>query len=242
MRMKEKIFSLLLLTVPVSSTYNAVNATENNSRVVSFSEYSQTLYSQINEPDLTIDSFQAALRGYNSLLKQGKLEKTHLLTVIDFSRPSSKKRLFIINLKNKKVVYKSLVAHGRNSGDDFARSFSNELNSFKSSLGFYVTGELYTGKHGLSMRLDGVDKDSNCKARERNIVMHGADYVSDSFVKQHARLGRSQGCPALPQEITKEVVNLIKDKSCLFIYYPDKNYIIKSTYLQSNPSDVFMML
>ena len=120
------------------------------------------------------------------------------------------------------------MAHGVNSGGLYARDFSNEEHSHQSSLGFYITGEVYQGKHGQSLRLDGLEKGINDKARDRAVVIHGADYVSDSFIKQNKRLGRSQGCPALPEELTPEIINTIKNKSCLFIYHPSGSYKISS--------------
>ena len=114
------------------------------------------------------------------------------------------------------------MAHGRNTGDEYANSFSNAAESFKSSLGFYATAEIYKGKHGISLKLDGLEKGINNNARERAVVMHGADYVANSFIKNHQRLGRSLGCPAIPVAFTKEIINTIKDKSCLFIYHPSR--------------------
>ncbi|WP_116789619.1 murein L,D-transpeptidase catalytic domain family protein [Flavobacterium psychrotrophum] len=170
----------------------------------------------------TMQCFEKAVKGYNLLKTQGKIQR-HLLTVIDFSRSSNTKRLWIIDMDMQSVVYNTLVAHGRNSGDEFAQSFSNTNSSNMSSLGFYATGELYNGKHGQSLKLDGLENGLNSNARSRGVVMHAADYVSETFIKLHHRLGRSQGCPALPSAITKEVINLIKGKSCLFIYHPEYN-------------------
>lgn len=168
----------------------------------------------------TIGCFEKAVKGYNLLKSQGKIQR-HLLTVIDFSKSSNTKRLWIIDMDLQSVIYNTLVAHGRNSGDEFAQSFSNTNSSNMSSLGFYATGELYNGKHGQSLKLDGLETGLNSNARSRGVVMHAADYVSETFIKLHHRLGRSQGCPALPNGITKEVINLIKGKSCLFIYHPE---------------------
>ncbi|KOS06561.1 hypothetical protein AM493_11345 [Flavobacterium akiainvivens] len=169
-----------------------------------------------------MDCFSMAFKGYNKLKALGKIKKD-LLTVVDFSKSSNTKRLWIIDMATNTVVYNTLVAHGRNSGDEFATSFSNANSSNKSSLGFYATGEIYVGKHGRSLKLDGLEG-ANSNARSRGVVMHAADYVSENFIKQHNRLGRSQGCPALPNNLTAEVINLIKDKSCLFIYHPTKTY------------------
>jgi len=167
------------------------------------------------------DSFSEALKGYYKLKEKG-LVKKEMLTLIDFSLSSNTKRLWVIDLANNTILFQSLVAHGRNTGDEFASNFSNKPSSFQSSLGFYATGEVYKGKHGLSLKLDGLEKGVNCNARNRAVVIHGADYVSDSFIKQHKRLGRSQGCPALPNELTLPIINTIKEQSILFIYHPSR--------------------
>lgn len=169
-----------------------------------------------------LESFKKALTGFYELKRKG-LVKKDILTLIDFSLSSNTKRLWVIDLKTNTILYHSLVAHGRNTGEEFANSFSNAAESYKSSLGFYITGELYNGKHGVSLRLDGLEKGVNDNARARGVVMHAANYVSNVFVKLHKRLGRSQGCPALPDELTKEIVTTIKDKSCLFIYHPSRD-------------------
>jgi len=170
-----------------------------------------------------LESFKEALKGYYLLKEKGLIQKD-ILTLVDFSLSSNTKRLWVIDMATNTVLYNSLVAHGRNTGDEFANSFSNANSSFKSSLGFYATGEIYNGKHGMSLRLDGLEKGVNSNARERGVVIHSADYVSNSFIKNNKRLGRSQGCPAIPAESLNEIVNTIKDKSCLFIYHPSRNF------------------
>ena len=162
-----------------------------------------------------------AIKGYY-LLKQKGLIKKDILTLIDFSLSSNTKRLWVIDLVTGDVLFHSLVAHGRNTGDEFASTFSNAAESYKSSLGFYATGEIYNGKHGMSLKLDGLEKGVNDQARARGVVMHAADYVSDSFIKNNHRLGRSQGCPAVPVALSKEIIDAIKDKSCFFIYHPSR--------------------
>lgn len=164
-------------------------------------------------------SFKKAMEGYFKLKEKGIIQKD-ILTLVDYSLSSKENRLWVIDLKNNIILFQSLVSHGRNSGNEFAGKFSNKPESYKSSLGFYLTGETYYGKHGYSLRLDGLEKGINDNARARAIVVHGADYVSESFVKQNGRLGRSLGCLALSQGLTKEVIDAIKDKSCLFVYYP----------------------
>lgn len=164
-------------------------------------------------------SFTKAMEGYFKLKEKGIIQKD-ILTLVDYSLSSNENRLWVIDLKNNIILFQSLVSHGRNSGNEYAVKFSDKPESYKSSLGFYVTGETYYGKHGYSLRLDGLDKGINSNARARDIVVHGANYVSEKFARQNGRLGRSLGCLALSQELTKEVIDTIKDKSCLFVYYP----------------------
>ena len=168
-----------------------------------------------------IESFTEALKGYYSLKDKGLIKKD-ILTLVDFSLSSNSKRLWVINLTTGDILFHSLVAHGRNTGDEFASNFSNAAESYKSSLGFYATGEIYNGKHGMSLKLDGLEKGVNDNARARGVVMHAADYVSNSFIRNNNRLGRSQGCPAVPVELSKEIISVIKDKSCFFIYHPSR--------------------
>lgn len=165
--------------------------------------------------------FQRAIEG----MREYEFEKTNLLTIIDYTKASHKKRLFVIDLENEKVLYHILVAHGKNSGVHFAQDFSNKNRSLMSSPGFYTTAETYFGKHGYSLKLDGLEEGINDHARERLIVIHGADYVSEDFIQKYDRIGRSWGCPALPLDLTKEVINLIKEGSCLYIHTDDEYYI-----------------
>jgi hypothetical protein len=181
-----------------------------------------SVYSQIDANSFALPSFESfnlALDGFNYLKNKGLIQK-NILTIVDFSLSSNAKRLWVIDLDKNIVLFQTLVAHGRNTGDEYAKAFSNQAESFKSSVGFYATAEIYRGKHGMSLKLDGLQKGLNDKARERAVVMHGADYVSETFIKQHSRLGRSLGCPAVPVELNQKIINLIKDKSCLFIYHP----------------------
>lgn len=170
-----------------------------------------------------IQGFKEALKGYYQLKAEGFIHK-NILTLIDFSLSSNTKRLWVIDMETNTILYNSLVAHGRNTGEEYAKSFSNASNSFKSSLGFYSTGEIYNGKHGMSLKLDGLEKGINDNARVRGVVMHSANYVSNSFIKVNKRLGRSQGCPAIPEELLKGIVGTIKNKSCLFIYHPSRSF------------------
>jgi len=180
-------------------------------------------------------TFDYAMMGYNSLLKKGILNRDRLLTIIDFSISSSKKRMFVLDLENYRLLFYTLVAHGRNSGLSQALYFSNEPESFKSSVGFYVTGTTYTGKHGYSLKLKGYEAGYNDKAEERDIVIHSADYVSDALVKEQGYIGRSLGCPALAPEIYRQVIEKIKNGSCIFMYGNDGNYIGNSKMLKQRP-------
>lgn len=182
------------------------------------------LYNQLKTNSFTLpsfDCFSIALEGFYKFKEKGIFQK-NLLTIIDFSQSSNSKRLWILDLDKNEVLLNTYVAHGRNTGDEFANHFSNKAESFQSSLGFYSTAEIYNGKHGSSLKLDGLQKGLNDNARERAVVMHGADYVSEKFIRNNKRLGRSLGCPAVPVELNDKIISMIKDKSCLFIYHPSK--------------------
>ncbi len=180
-------------------------------------------------PEPTV--LELAVRGYNRLINEADVPIPDILTVMDFSLPSDVERMWVFNMKTGELLFHNLVAHGRNSGDRFARRFSNVPGSYTSSLGFYLTGDIYFGRHGLSLYLDGIEYGINHRARERAIVIHAADYVTPGFVKQHGRLGRSHGCPALPPQLSKEIINTIKGGSCLFIYGDDNHYLSNSEVL-----------
>jgi hypothetical protein len=171
---------------------------------------------------------QTALAGYEMLVEEQSIRRPEVITIIDFSLPSDKERLWVLDLINGKVLFRCLVSHGRNSGELMAENFSNTPGSNASSPGFYATGETYIGKHGLSLALDGLETGINDKARARAIVIHGADYVSTDFIRKYGRLGRSFGCPAVPVELSKEIIQTIKGGSCLFIYVPEKSYTSNS--------------
>jgi hypothetical protein len=190
----------------------------------------------LKDAGLDYEVFHKALVGYYNLKRaQAPVQvKKSVLSIIDFSKASTENRLWIIDLKSKKLLYKTLVAHGKNSGENFARRFSNTPQSEMSSLGFYVTGPTYQGKHGLSLKINGVDPGFNTNASQRAVVVHGAEYVSNNFVKQYGRLGRSQGCPALPVAETPAIINTIKNNSCLFIYAAEQKYT--SPYLNLEPA------
>ena len=209
---------------------------KNSGKTTELSE-AETLYNAIefnNSNKLELDVFEKAILGFNNLKKAGKIdEDSHLLTVCDFSLSSTQKRLWVIDLNDKKILFNSLVAHGKNTGEEFARKFSNTESSLQSSLGFYVTESTYNGSNGFSLKLHGMDKGFNDRALQRAIVMHGADYVSEDFIKSQRRIGRSWGCPAVPTVLAKPIINTIKDKNVIFIYYPDQNYLSSSVWLNA---------
>jgi hypothetical protein len=177
------------------------------------------------------------MSGYQSLQDSLHLFKKSLITIIDFSRPSTDKRLWVVDLESKEVVLNTLVAHGRNSGELMATRFSNKHESFQSSLGFYATGQTYLGKHGLSLTLEGLEHGINDQASNRAIVIHGADYVSEKYLKYAGRLGRSQGCPAVSMDVYKQLIGIIKDQSCLFIYSPTTEYFLQTKILPKVSKD-----
>ena len=176
--------------------------------------------------------FEKAMAGYSKLEEEGKVSNS-LLTVIDFDLSSKKKRMWILNMDTKEVVFNTYVAHGQGTGVEFAKKFSNTPNSHQSSLGFYVTGETYYGKNGLSLFIDGMEEEFNSNARNRYVVIHGADYAEPEFIKRVGRLGRSYGCPAVPNKIAKELINKIKGKSVVYIHKNDKNYQENSELLNA---------
>ena len=175
--------------------------------------------------------FELAQKGLDKLKKRGMVLNDSIVSIIDFSMPSSAKRLFVIDINNYEVLFNTYVAHGRNSGKEVASSFSNSLRSFKSSLGFYVTGDTYFGGHGYSLKLRGLDKGFNDNAGRRAVVMHPADYVNESLIYSQGYIGRSLGCPALSPKESKEIIDVIKEGTCLFIYSPDKRYLTQSRIL-----------
>lgn len=184
---------------------------------------------RLNLKGMSREAFEYARKGFNRLVEEGKLVNDSIISIIDFSQPSSQKRLFVLDLKNYKMLFNSLVAHGRNSGREFATHFSNQNSSFMSSPGFYITRETYEGHNGYSLKLEGVERGINDKAYERGIVVHGAPYVSDAFVNAQGFSGRSQGCPAVPVTTSKPLINTIKNGSCMFIYHP--SYVDRSPIL-----------
>lgn len=221
-------------TLP-TSTGRTVSPATAASAPASLVEAKMGLYESMELASLGLsqEAFQYALTGFDALLNSGKKLKDNLLTIVDFSLPSSKKRLFVIDLKTGELLFHTYTSHGRNSGQLVPTQFSNQPNSNKSSLGFYITGDTYRGKHGESLRLIGEEEGINDNALERGIVMHSASYVDENIIKSQGYIGRSQGCPALPAHIYRQVISTIKEGSCLFIYSPDKYYRAHSKMIRA---------
>jgi hypothetical protein len=183
----------------------------------------------LDEIGLSKEAFEYAMEGYDKLVEENKISNTTYITICDMSQSSKRKRLYVVDLETKEVVINTWVAHGRNSGLEYANKFSNRPESYQSSLGFYVTQFTYNGENGYSLKLKGLEQGFNDKAFERAIVIHGADYVTGE--RSATYMGRSYGCPAVSQEESESLINTIKNGTCLFIYYPDKKYIKGSKIL-----------
>ncbi len=180
---------------------------------------------------LSRQAFDYARKGFNRLLAEGKLKNDSIITIADFTQPSNQKRLYVVDMKNYRVLHQTLVAHGRNTGDEWARNFSNAPSSHMSSPGFYVTADTYMGGNGYSLRLIGLEKGINDRALSRTIVVHGANYVSHERAGAGGFIGRSWGCPAIPMQEAKPIINRIKDGSMLFIYTTNESYTSGSSMI-----------
>ena len=249
----EQLSSLILLLfsshLPLAVTDSSINSesvavimhAEKNQALrelnrETFTDSLERLYEAIDlqKYELSFDAFRYGMTGYLSLLRDGKLNNKGLLTIIDFTKSSNLKRFYTIDLINLAVKFHTYVSHGKNTGDVMAKSFSNTVHSNQSSLGFYVTAETYVGSKGYSLKLDGVEKGFNDKMRERAVVMHDAEYVSEYWITKYGRLGRSQGCPALPKGVGKKVIDTIKNRTAIFAYYNDSSYLDTSAYLNED--------
>lgn len=232
--MKTFILSVLVtlnsanIIAPTVGPYNE----ETEEAFISLNQYTLELFNEINDQHLSLEVFEIAVKGYSELSLKKKLKNKKFLTIVDMSLSANTERMFIIDMEKRILVGKKLVAHGMNTGNEFASNFSNEQSSHKSSLGFFITGELYNGRHDLSMKLDGQEY-SNNNARSRGVVVHSADYVSCEYIKSNGRLGRSFGCPAIDKEGYEETVNKLKGGSCYFIYYPSRSYLSRSRIVNS---------
>lgn len=242
-----KILKYSFVTLFLCLGIQNISARSENSaeewKVNFFSNYIIQLYNSIDFSStrkINFPVFEAGLKGMLNLKAAGIIaDSQQIISLIDFSLSSIHPRMWIIDLKNKKAVWNDYVAHGEGSGLDSAVSFSDQNNSHQSSLGFYVTSDIYKGSHGISLKLIGLDKGFNSSALKRAIVVHGADYVSNSFIEGQKRLGRSWGCPAVSKNEINTVINYIKGGACLFIYAPVAQYFKKSIWLKSLPNQIF---
>ena len=230
LNLKKHIFLPFIMLLSATPSFTKIDKGGGKQKTAHIINDNFSLYCVLHLQRLGLaqEVFEKAIVGWNDLNLQQKLQHANLLSILDLSQSSNAKRLYVIDMVKKEVIFNTYAAHGRNSGGEYAKFFGNQNNSHKSSLGFYVTGETYNGAHGLSMRLKGMEKGINDEAESRGIVMHGANYVSENFIKQCGRLGRSQGCPAVPAELCTVIVNIIKEGSCFFMYYPDKHYLSHS--------------
>ncbi|WP_297597601.1 murein L,D-transpeptidase catalytic domain family protein [uncultured Cetobacterium sp.] len=231
MRKKYLLLTLILGSLSVSSfgfAYKTPIKIEKEKIQGKKENQTKILYKELGlEKKLDYDVFEKALKGYEKITDK----KKNVLTIVDYAKPSTQERFFVVDLNQRKVLISSHVAHGRNSGGNIATSFSNKMSSYKSSLGFYLTENTYMGGNGYSLVLDGLEKGINDKAKERYIVIHGADYANPKLAKSQGRLGRSLGCPALPKSVYKEAINLIKGGSVVFVNGNDSNYLENSQYV-----------
>jgi len=235
----KKLIMCAAVYLVTAFSFKAVSANELNTGAiasqVAVENYISGIYKQIDfcsYSHLPFSVFEKAYRGYLNLRSAGKLNTDKdILTICDFTLSSTVNRMWVIDLRQKRVLLNTYVAHGQGSGNEYATSFSNEDNSHKSSLGFYVTENTYEGEHGTSLRLDGMDAGFNDAAFDRGIVVHGADYACSKFIDYNQRLGRSWGCPAVPAKLSDALIETIKDGTCLFIYYPQKSYLKEAYWL-----------
>lgn len=244
MKKTKTLFLLFPILISIIAFTNKILFAENKShenKSINFSysndlnpnDYNHTRYIKIHleEYGMNEDVFNLALEGFKKLKNNTLLNADSILTIIDFSKPSNEKRFFVIDLKSDKILFHSLVSHGKNTGIQYARYFSNKMNSHMSSIGFYVTRNTYLGENGYSLQLDGVEKGFNDNAKNRAVVIHGAAYADEAIIKKQGYLGRSHGCPALPRGIVKQVIEKIKDGNMIFAYYPDQLYLSTSSIL-----------
>lgn len=219
--MKKKFIILIIITTfLVSATSMAAD---------DYQRTTKNLYRKMKLSNkINYKLFENAVTGYEKINSKGNGD---FLTIIDFSKPSTEKRFYVLDMKRKRVFYETYVSHGVNTGNLNATKFSNRINSRKSSLGFFLTNETYFGSNGYSLRLDGLEPGINSNARKRAIVIHGADYANPDFIEKTGRLGRSWGCPALPLGLNKEIIDTIKNGTVIFINGNDLNYAQKSKYI-----------
>lgn len=225
---------LLVIIIVLFTSFNPTKTA--NKKMPEKMRISQQAYSEVEAmyhrmqlaSTLNFKAFEQAMAGYTQLADTDK----GIITVIDFTLPSTEKRMYVIDVENEKLLYHTLVSHGRNSGENYATSFSNENDSHQSSLGFFRTENTYFGGNGYSLVLEGLEQGINDRAKERAVVIHGAPYCSTRVIASTGRLGRSYGCPALPVELAKPIINTIKEGTLLYIYADNAQYAYQSAILK----------
>ena len=233
-------FIIIIGWTPVKTNKNNASFKAAPTAKELFAQYVNTVYqtARLQETGLDVEVFQKALTGYFNIKSANKLpQNSSIITVVDLAKSSCQKRMWIIDLLSKQLLLNTWVAHGQGSGDDMATTFSDINDSHQSSLGFYLADDVYMGKHGRSLRLDGLDEGFNGSARARGIVVHAADYVGEGAIAEMGRLGRSFGCPAVSPYVVDQVINTIKGKTVFFINGNDANY--NSKYLSENIFESF---
>lgn len=229
----KKIIILILNIIIFINSYSQNEVRNNNRKGINTLKTKidlnniSKLYRDIGlQNEINYMTFYYAIKGFNNVANK---KRENIITIIDFSKPSLEKRGYVIDLKNKKIMYSTYVMHGKNSGDNYTEKFSNMMNSFQSSPGFYLTENSYMGQYGYSLRLNGLEKGINDKAKERAIVMHGSKYAKP--IKGASMLSKTLGCPAVPLELVKPIIDNIKNGSIFYIHTNQKNYIEKSNIL-----------
>lgn len=233
--MKKLIQVGVLGVVSLFSTYAAADWSFPLFDFSSFSSSSPELDSQARTlsakaPSLNPEALKLGLKAYHKAREQG-LDNKQLLTIVDYSKPSTERRLYVFDMKQNNVLFHEYVAHGKNSGDNLPTSFSNSPSSLKSSLGVYVTRQPYVGSHGYSLRINGLEKGINDMAARRAIVVHAANYVSDEVAKTYGRLGRTWGCFGISTRVAHSVIDTIKGGTVIFAYAPSRSYISHSQFV-----------
>ncbi len=230
----ENVQAAVFLDIPAEDFGADIREVENIAPV--YLQYVNELYQRmgLEQRGLKKSTFDKGFKGYLSMKSQQYTGSNPILTIVDFDQASTEERLYVLNMDQGVLLYQTLVSHGKNTGTNIAKSFSNRHASYKSSLGFALTAETYVGRNGYSLRLDGLERGWNSEMRPRAVVMHGAPYVSHDFVRQHGRLGRSHGCPALPQELNREILDLIKGGSCIYQHKNDSKYLNTSKMLDQS--------
>lgn len=207
---------------------NIVNENIINKNIIDESQY-MFFYDAFGLRDkLNYRVFKMALKGFSKIEKK----KTDYLVIVDYSQPSNNKRFFVLNMGTFNLEDYTYVAHGKNSGAEMAVSFSNKLNSYKSSVGFYLTGKTYNGRYGYSLKLYGLEEGYNSNAYKRGVVIHGAEASEPEYLKKFGFLGRTEGCPAVPKSLNKQIIEKIREGSVLFIFGNDNKYIRDSKLIK----------